>query len=131
MAQRNEPTAWVGWVFFGAAMMLVIGLMHIIAGLVGLFNIDFYVATSNALIAFDFTTWGWIHLAAGVLLLATGIGVLAGAAWARVSGVILTSIAVLVNVSFLSVTPLWSLVGIVLGCFVVFALAMHGQEIEE
>lgn len=131
MAQRNEPTAWVGWVFFGAAMMLIIGMMHVIAGLVGVYNNDFYVATSNAVIAFDFTTWGWIHLVAGVLLLATGVGVLAGAAWARVSGVILTSVAVLINVSFLSVTPIWSLVGVVLGCLVVYALAMHGQEIEE
>ncbi len=130
MPQRNEPTTWVGWVFFGAAMMLIIGMMHVIAGLVGVYNSDFYVATSNALIAFDFTTWGWIHLVAGVLLLATGIGVLSGAAWARVSGVILTSIAVLINVSFLSVTPVWSLVGIVLGCLVVYALAMHGREIE-
>ena len=86
MAQRNEPTAWVGWVFFGAVMMLVIGLMHIIAGLVGLFNNDFYVATSNALIAFNFTTWGWIHLVAGLLLIATSLGVLAGATWARVLG---------------------------------------------
>ena len=131
MAQKIEPTAWVGWVFFGAAMMLIVGMMHIIAGLVGIFNSDFYVATSTGVIAFDFTTWGWIHLVAGVLLLATGIGVLAGASWARLSGVILTSIAVVINVAFLPTTPIWSLVGIVLGCFVVYALAMHGNEIEE
>lgn len=131
MAQISKPTAWVGWVFFGATMMLIIGAMHIIAGLVGVFNDEYYLATSEAIIAFDFTTWGWIHLVTGLVLIATGVGALAGATWARVCGALFTSLAILVNISFLSVTPVWSIIAITLGGFVVYALAMHGGEVAE
>ena len=131
MSQRVEPTAWVGWVLFGATMMLIIGIMHVIAGLVGLFNSDFYVGTSAGVIVFDITTWGWIHIVTGILLVATSIGIVTRTTWARISGVLLTSIAIVVNIAFLPTYPLWSLIGITLGCFVVYALAMHGNEIEE
>lgn len=132
MAQRTapNPTAWVGWVFFAAAMMLAVGGMQIIAGLVSIFNDTFYVATQSGLVAFSYTTWGWIHLLLGIVIMLTGIGLLAGSMWARVIAVFATVLLMVDNVAFLNAYPLWSLTSLVVGGFVIYALTMHGSELE-
>ncbi len=127
-----EPTAWIGWIFFAATMLLVIGGMQIIAGLVGIMNNQFYAAvTSGAIIAFNYTAWGWINLLLGVVAMLSGLGILAGSAWARVVGVFLTVLVMIANVAFLSAYPLWSIISLVVGGCVIYALTMHGDELSE
>src|SRR6185312_15548542 len=80
MAQRTvpKPTAWVGWVFFAAAMLIAVGGMQIIDGLVSIFNQHYFVATRIGLVAFNYTTWGWVHLLLGIVAVLTGVGLLVG-----------------------------------------------------
>lgn len=129
MAQKVSPSGWVGWVYFAGAMLLAVGGMQIIAGLVGIFNSDFYVVTESRLVAFDYSTWGWINLGLGTLVLLTGVGVWAGLTWARVVAVLLSILAILGNVAFLPAYPLWSLVAITINGLVIYALTMHGDEV--
>lgn len=133
MAQRRAPqaTAWVGWAFFAAAMLLAVGSMQVIAGLVGIFNSDFYVKTAEALVAFNYTAWGWAHLLLGVLMIASGVGILSGAVWARIVAVVFVVLNMVENAAFLSVYPLWALTSLVLGAFVIYALTMHGSELDQ
>ena len=42
------------------------------------------VVTDDYVYAFDDTTWGWIHLVLGIVVLLAGIGLFQGATWARV-----------------------------------------------
>jgi hypothetical protein len=57
-ARGQEASGWaVGFILFAAIMML-----QALAGLVAIFENEFYVATRNYLFQFDATTWGWIHL---------------------------------------------------------------------
>ncbi len=132
MAQRTvpKPTAWVGWIFFAAAMLLAVGGMQIISGLVSIFNDDFYVATQAGLVAFNYTTWGWIHLIIGIVVMLSGIGILAGSMWARVVAVFATVLLMVDNVAFLNAYPLWSLASLVIGGFVIYALTLHGNELQ-
>ncbi|AYG78385.1 hypothetical protein DWB77_00492 [Streptomyces hundungensis] len=66
---------------------------------------------------------GWIHLVLGVLLLVTGLGLLAGPApWARLTAPVLASVSVIADFFFLPYQPWWALVGIALGIFVIWAL---------
>lgn len=129
--RSREVTGWVGWVYFAGTMMFVVGGAHIISGLVGIFHREFYAVTAAGLVAFNFTTWGWIQLVLGVLLMLTGAGIWAGATWARMVGVALAVLAMLDNFAFLSAYPLWSLIGIILSGFVIYALTMHGAEARE
>lgn len=133
MAQRkvskSSPSGWTGWIFFAAAMMLTIGGMQIISGLVAIFKDDFYVATQAGLLAFNYTTWGWINMGLGLVTLLTGLGLLAGSTWARVIGVFLTVIVMLANAAFLSAYPLWFIISLIIGGCVVYALTMHGGEL--
>jgi hypothetical protein len=131
VVRTKEPSSWAGWVYFAGSLLFVIGGVQIIAGLVALFHKDFYAVTAQGLVAFSYTTWGWASLLIGLLLLAAGVGIWAGAVWARVLGVIMAVSAMLDSIAFSSAYPLWSIIGVVLCGFVIYALTMHGSEVRE
>ena len=56
-------------------------------------------------------------------------GILAGQAWARVTGVVLAVISALVNLAFMAAFPLWATLIIALDVLVIYALVAHGKEI--
>lgn len=126
-----KPASWVGWVIFGSVVMIVLGLFHIIDGLVAIFERGYYLVTSSHLVVHvDYAAWGWLHLAIGVMFLLTGFAVLAGLIWARVTGIALAVISALVNVAFLAAYPVWGVILIALDIVVIYALAMHGRDMK-
>jgi len=130
MTQR-EVSGWaVGWTWFAAVMMWIIGVWHAIAGLVGIINDEFYVATPEYIFQFDVTTWGWIHLIAGIVVFIAGIYLLSGQVWARTIGVIVAIVSILANFAWLPWYPLWSILMIAAAGFVIWALTVHGRDIE-
>jgi hypothetical protein len=130
MTQR-ELSGWaVGWTWFAAIMLWIIGGFHAIAGLVGIVNETFYAVTPDYIFQFDVTAWGWIHLIAGVIVFLAGIGLLSGQVWARTIGVIMAVVSILVNFAWLPWYPFWSIVMIAAGVFVIWALTVHGRDIE-
>lgn len=131
MATRVEEVATSGWVLFASAMLTLLGAMQVIAGLVGIFKPDFYLVTSAGLMVFNQTTWGWIHVVLGIVSLLAATGVLIGAMWARIYGIIVATLLMLGHVLFLTAYPLWSLIALVVNGFVIYALTLHGDEIVE
>jgi hypothetical protein len=77
---------------------------------------------------FDVTTWGWIHLLVGLLVLFAGIAVMSGQTWARAIGIILAGLSALANFVFIPYYPFWSLLIIALDVFVIWALAVYHPE---
>lgn len=126
---RTTPTAWVGWVYFASAMMVLVGGLQAIVGLVALFKDEFFVVTRGGTLAFDFTTWGWIHLIGGILIVLAGFAVMAGSMWGRVIGVILAVLSAMANLAFLGSYPIWSIIVITIDVLVIYALTMHGAEV--
>lgn len=130
-AKSNEPTGFVGWVFFASVMMILVGTFQMINGLVALFKDDVYVVSEKALVAFNFTTWGWIHLLMGLIVLMAGFAVMRGVVWARLVGVLLATVSLFANLAFLSAYPLWSIFVIVVDIMVIYSLTVHGGELRE
>ena len=130
---QNQPVAQSshesglahGFAVFAGVIMIMSGAFQAIAGLVGLFANEFYVATRNYLFQFDATTWGVIHLLVGLLVLFAGIAVMSGQTWARVIGIILAGLSALANFTFIPYYPFWSLLIIALDVFVIWALAVY------
>ena len=127
---REEPPGWaMGFIVFAAVMMMMTGVFQALAGLVAIFENEFYVATRNYLFQFDATSWGWIHLIVGVIVALAGFALLSGATWARVVGITLAALSAIANFLFIPYYPFWSLLIIALDVFVIWALAVHGGKV--
>lgn len=128
---RAQQTGWVGWVYFAATMLTIVGGLQVIAGLTGIFNPDFYVVTQGGyLLALDYTSWGWIQLALGVIAIAAAVGLTLGKLWAQVWTIVVTIFLGIVNLAFIGVYPLWSIVSLVIIGFVIYAVMLHGDEVK-
>ena len=125
---RPSTTA-IGLTVFAGVMMIVLGVMQVIQGAVALFNDDFYVVGQEWVFEFDLTTWGWIHLLVGVLLAVAGFFVFQGALWARLVGIAVAAVSIVLNFMWLPYYPIWSLLIIALDVFVIWALTVHGRDI--
>jgi hypothetical protein len=125
-----EPSGWaVGWIAFAGTVMVIQGVWWLIAGLVALSNDEFYVVTQEYILRFDATTWGWIHLLIGLLVLGSGIAVFSGAVWARMVGVIVAVIASIAAFAWLPWYPLWAILLITISVSVIWALTAHGRDV--
>lgn len=127
--QQRTTTGWAGWAAFAGIMMIMIGGFDAIQGLAAVIKDNFYAVTRNYVFEFDVTTWGWIHLIAGVIVLVAGIGVFSGAVWARTVGVIVAFGSALTNFAWLPYSPVWSIIVITLNVFAIYALIVHGREL--
>jgi hypothetical protein len=121
--------AAVGWTIFAAAMMVLGGIFQAIAGLVAILNDEFYVVGAEYVFKFDVTTWGWVHLVLGVVILLAGLALFSGAVWARTIGVILAVVSAVAAFAWLPWYPIWAVLIIVADIFVIWALTAHGRDI--
>jgi hypothetical protein len=129
VAYGPEPTGWTGWVVFASFMMFLLGSFQAIQGLVAIFDDTYYGVTESGLVvSLDYTTWGWVHLILGVLLILSGAGVLAGNLAARSVGVLLATLSAVANLLFIAAYPIWSVVIITVDVLVIYALTVHGRE---
>ncbi len=125
----GRPSAWVGWVLFAGILIIMLGLFQGTMGLVALFNDGYYVVNrSGLLVPVDYTVWGWVHIALGVVAFVTGFGLLLGQLWARVTGIVLAVLSIIVNLAFFAAYPVWALVVIAFDVITIYALAVHGGE---
>ena len=129
MSERQPSGAAVGWTMFAAFMMILIGSFHAIAGLAGILEDEFYAITPNYVFELDATSWGWIHLIGGVIVLLAGFGLFSGAVWARTVGVIVATISAIVSFVWIPWYPVWSIVVIGVDVAVIWALTAHGRDI--
>jgi hypothetical protein len=131
-ARGQQTTSWaVGFILFAAIMMIMTGFFQVLAGLVAIFENEFYVATRNYLFQFDATSWGWIHLLVGLLVAFAGWSLLSGRTWARALAITLAVLSAVANFLFIPYYPFWSLLIIALDIFVIWAIAAHGGDLRE
>ena len=130
MTSQQDVSGWaVGWTAFAGIFMIVLGGFHALAGLSAILDNELYVITPNYVFQFDISTWGWIHLIAGIIVVLAGFYLFTGAVWARVIGVLVVAISMLANFAWLPYQPVWSAVMIAIGGFVIWALTAHGRDI--
>jgi len=123
---------WQGWAFFGAVIMALLGFFQGLLGLIALFDHSYFALRTNDLLVLKaYTAWGWVHLIGGAIAVAAGIGVLvSGRAWARYTAIVVAGLSAIANLGFLSASPVWSSLVIGLDVVVIYALAVHGWEID-
>ncbi|MFG3284469.1 hypothetical protein [Streptomyces sp. NPDC048111] len=117
----GSPWASSGTVFAGV-LLFVDGVLAVLNGIAGIAKDNVYARIGDYTYQFSLTAWGWIHLIIGVLLVITGLGILKGAEWARALGVGLASLSIVANFIWLPYQPIWAVIAIAIGVFVIWSL---------
>jgi predicted Na+-dependent transporter len=127
---RHAERRVSGWALsgmtFAASMLTLAGIFQLLAGLVAIFNDNFYVVARNYTYNLDVGTWGWIHLIIGAAMLATGLGLFSRNAWAGMTALMLAMLSALSNFFFIPYYAIWALVVIALDVWVIWALTRPG-----
>jgi hypothetical protein len=105
-----------------SVLMVLGGILGITQGIAAISKDEVYSVVGRYAYKLSLESWGWIHLVLGVLLLVIGFAVYTGAVVARAIGVVLTLLVMIANFLYLPYQPLWSIVMIGLGLFVIWAL---------
>ena len=128
---ERETTGWVVWVWFAAALMVMVGMFDIIAGLVAVFDDNYLVGAAGKLFVVDATAWGWTTIVIGALVVAAALAVMRGAVWGRAVAVVMATLNSVVQMSTIRAYPIWALLVIMLNVFVIYALIVHGGELRD
>ncbi|GIG66678.1 DUF7144 family membrane protein [Phytomonospora endophytica] len=123
MSGENTARGWsIGGMALGASLMLMIGAWQALAGIAAIAEDDVFVQVEDYVFRFDLTTWGWIHLIVGVLVIATAAFVLIGQSWARWVAIGLAVVSATAQFLWLPYQPAWSMVIIAIDVFVIWSL---------
>jgi hypothetical protein len=123
----DEVSGWaVGGIVFAASMLTLIGVFQAIAGLVAIFNDDFFVQVRHYTFNLDVTAWGFIHLILGILMLVVGFALFSRRTWAGVTAIMLAMLSAIANFFFIPYYPIWALLLIGLNIWVIWALTRPG-----
>jgi hypothetical protein len=122
--------AWSGWIGFAGLMMLILGAIDFFEGLIAVIRGEYYAFTSQGLIIFDTTTWGWLAMIMGVVLFLVGLGLTGGAGWARWVAIVLLVVNLLGNIGWVgsSEHQIWALTVVALEVIVLFALTARWSD---
>jgi hypothetical protein len=121
----------LGFVLFAGTIMILVGVFEVIIGMTALFFNGYFEATKDPLVTSNYDAWGWTHTVLGAVAILAGLGLFRGKLWARILGILFALTCAVVNLGFLSVAPFMSVTVIALCIVCVFAITVHGAELEE
>ena len=121
-AEREPSGAALGFTLTAAILMMISGGWNILEGIAALIHGSFVVVVRNYAYSLSATSWGWFHLILGAVVLAAGIGLLTDKMWARIVGVGVIAISMIVNFLYIPYLPVWSIVVLAIDMAVLWAL---------
>ncbi len=120
------------WVAFAGILLLVSALFNLLNGFVAIFHHGYYsivYSKGNRLLIFNYTAWGWIWVAVGIVMALAGLGVLVGSRAARLTGICLAALCLVGQMIFLPVYPFWSLFTMVVSVLVIYGLLAEPRHV--
>ena len=131
-ARDEYESEQFGWALFAVVTLILVGGFQIINGLIAFFRSGTYLVGRNKLpVNIDYTAWGWVHVILGALALIAAMGLLRGAMWARILGVVLSAISAFVYMTFVPAFPALSIVVIAVDILIIYALIVHGRDLKD
>jgi hypothetical protein len=127
--ELHGPASGAAWGFTVLAGVLLVldGAWAFVTGLAAVLQGSFFLVTrSNYAYNISISGWGWIHIALGVVLFATGCCLFLRQTWARVVAIIVASASAILNLMFIPRYPLWSILMIAVDLLIIWAVARVG-----
>jgi hypothetical protein len=126
--RETERTGWTGWITFAGVMLIIGGSLGLIFGIIAAVNDKWVVFGNRGAVSLDLSTWGWVHIIVGAIVLLAGFGVFTGNILARIVGVAVAVVSLIANFLWLPVYPVWAIIIITIDVLVIWALTAHGRE---
>ena len=119
-----------GWLFFAGTMMGIAGIMRVFDG-IWAFRFDGEVPDEleSALLGKSLSTYGWVWIIVGVILIGSSFAVLNRSQFARWVGIVAGALLAITAIWWMPYYPVWSLVYVLIGLLVVYGLAAHGGRV--
>ncbi|MGW1741930.1 DUF7144 family membrane protein [Nocardia sp. NPDC001965] len=106
-----------------AILLLTVGVLSVLEGIAAVAEDELFVVGVNYTYEFDITTWGWIHIVLGAVLIISAFGLMTGTAWGRGLAIGIAALSILANFLWLPYYPWWSILIIALNIVVIWAIA--------
>jgi hypothetical protein len=111
-----------GFTLFAAFMMMMSGVWNFLEGLAAVIRGSYFVVLPHYAFNMSVRGWGWFHLILGVVVAAAGLALLTDKMWARIVGVMVVAVSLIVNFLYIPYLPVWSIVVIAIDMAVIWAL---------
>jgi hypothetical protein len=125
-----------GWLVFAGIVLLVAGVMRFFDALWAFhYHGALPLNLQDALYGRSLETYGWLWLSVAIIVFLSGLVVLSGTQMTRWTGqagrwigVVAGGIMAVSAIWWMPYYPIWSLVYIAIGVFVIYALAAYGER---
>jgi hypothetical protein len=118
-----------GWLMFASIVLVVAGVMRFFDGLWAI-RADAQVPDlDDQLLGEELSTYGWVYLIVGVILILAGLAVYQRSQLARWIGIVAGAILAITATMWLPFAPVWALVYIFIGIFLIYGLAVYGGRV--
>lgn len=124
---RTVPS---GWAFFVGILLFMVGVFNVIWGLTAIIDDKELTVGRQGVIVWDISTWGWINLLLGIVMVLTALGLFAGRSWARWTAIFFVMVNAFGQIAWIPIHPLWSVLVITLDVIIIYQLTAH-WEVEE
>jgi hypothetical protein len=129
---NTQPAATrSGWYPFAGTILILVGGINVLQGLIAIFKDEYFAVTKSGLLFLDFTYWGVFWVIVGAIDVFVGFGILNLRTWARVVGIVLLMLNVIVQFAFIAAFPIWTVAAIALNITVIFALMKPLEPYEQ
>ena len=124
-----------GWVTFSGVVLILAGIMRIFDAIWAFrYNGTVVDNLHDALFGHSLTTYGWIWLIVGIILLVAGFALLGpidtgGAEVSRWIGIVAAGIGAVTAITWMPYYPVWSLVYVIVAGMVIYGLSAHFDEV--
>lgn len=133
-SQYDQPVSYadpeLGWLFFAGTVLGIAGIMRIFDAFWA-FRYDGALPDEleGALLGTSLSTYGWVWLIVGVILIGASFAVLTRSQFARWIGIIAGALLAISAFWWMPFYPVWSLAYVLIGMLVVYGLAAHGGRV--
>ena len=117
-----------GWKLFAGIMLMIVGFLNVFDGLVAITQANYIRRNTGGVLPLtnNVKNWGWVELIIGVIVVLAAFGVLSGATWARIVGIVVASLNLMFQFAYIGHNEFWGFTMIVIDILVIYGLAAHG-----
>lgn len=121
-----------GWLFFSGTVLGLAGLMRI-ADALWAFRFHGTVPENfqDATLGDNLTTYGWVWLIVGLLLIVSSFLLLSRSQLARWVGLIMSAVMAVTAMTWMPYYPIWALTYVFIAMLVIYALAAYGGRVPD